>query len=524
MKTKLLLIFLAFIIINMNAQQKIYDFKSTPSVFKTFNDKIIFYGNQEDTGRELWQSDGTSINTTLLKDIYPGVEPSVKSGSAILNGKFYFMARDESSEGEIWQTDGTDAGTTKVTNFIKGKTFKLTAVGNYIFFLVSLDSNHLQVWKTDGTTNGTVLIKDILNIWNNSTFEGKCNDTFIFTIQPASTMTSRVWRSDGTSVGTYPITSQMDGNGSDPGGTTGLTQYIVHNNKLYFVNRYSLYETDGTLENTIVIGNVWNAQNNIVEYSDVIEANNSLYFMFYSSAIKKLSIFKLDDATKNVTEIYTNTSNRYFSPSNFSKTDNSLLFLASNATGGTSLTSLDLNNYSATNLKEISNNDAPRSDFSFIQSYDLATIYKIKQGEYFITSGVDEFFLRKGWIASNNFNTIENISALDNVVQAIVYKDNLYYGKDKKFWKYANNLSIREIGVKPTFAFYPNPTTNFINIQTENDNQIDDIQIFDLNGQSLTRESDFSNNKIDVSKLNQGTYILQAKVNGAIISKKIIKK
>ncbi|TPG41742.1 T9SS type A sorting domain-containing protein [Flavobacterium pectinovorum] len=524
MKTKLLLIFLVFVTIQMNAQQKIYDFKSTPSIFKTFNDKIIFYGNQEDTGRELWQSDGTSSNTTLLKDIYPGTEPSVKSGSAILNGKFYFMARDESSEGEIWQTDGTESGTTKVTNFINGKTYKLTVVGNYIFFLVGLDSNHLQVWKTDGTTGGTVLIKDILNIWNNSTFEGKCNDTFIFTIQPASTMNSRVWRSDGTSDGTFPITSEMDGNGSDPGGTTGLTQYIVHNNKLYFVNRYSLYETDGTLQNTKTIGNVWNGQNNVAQYSDVIEANNSLYFMFYSSDIYKLSIFKFDDVTKNVSEVYTNTSNRYFSPSNFSKTDSSLLFCASNATGGTSLLSLSINDYSVTDLKELAKNDVQRPDFFFVQSYDVATIYKIKQDEYFITSGVDEKNLRKGWIVNNNFQAIENISALDNIVQAIVYKDNLYYGKDKKFWKYANNLGVGSLGAKSTVAFYPNPSTNFINIQTENDNQIDDIQIFDLNGQSLTSESDFSNNKIDVSKLNQGTYILQAKINGAIISKKIIKK
>lgn len=112
MKTKLLL-FLLFLTIQSNAQQLIYNFISSPSTFKIFNDKIIFYGNQEDTGRELWLSDGTPSNTKILKDIYLGTEPSVKSGSTILNNKFYFIARDESSEGEIWETDGTDSGTKK---------------------------------------------------------------------------------------------------------------------------------------------------------------------------------------------------------------------------------------------------------------------------------------------------------------------------------------------------------------------------------------------------------------------------
>lgn len=523
MKTKLLLFFLLFLTIQSSAQQLIYNFVSTPSTFKIFNDKIVFYGNQDDTGRELWLSDGTSSNTTILKDIYPGTEQSVKSGSAILNNKFYFIARDESSEGEIWETDGTDFGTKKVTNFIDGRTFKLTKVGDKLFFLVRLETNKFQIWKTDGTTNGTVFIKEISDYWNNSTFEGNCNNTFIFTVQPSSTMNSLVWRSDGSAEGTYPITQQMDGNGSDSGGTPGFSQYIVHNNKLYFVTRYFLYETDGTLENTKNIGKVWNAQNNIVEHSNVIEANNKLYFMFYSSALNKLSIWKFDDVTKSLTEIYVNNSSKYFSPSNFLKTDDSLLFCGSNASGNTSLLSLNLNNYSVRDLKEIANNVVQRSDFFFVPTWDVAKIYKIKQGEYFITSGVDEKFLRKGWIADNNLNTIENVSALDNVTQAIVFKDNLYYGKNNIFWKYSNNLSTPIVGNQSPFVFFPNPSTNFINVQARNDNQVENVQIFDLNGRLVTKASDFANDKIDVSKLSPGTYVLKAKVDGSEISKKIIK-
>ncbi|MFH7014897.1 T9SS type A sorting domain-containing protein [Flavobacterium sp. FlaQc-47] len=36
-------------------------------------------------------------------------------------------------------------------------------------------------------------------------------------------------------------------------------------------------------------------------------------------------------------------------------------------------------------------------------------------------------------------------------------------------------------------------------------------------------KADFNANKIDITRLNQGAYILKAKVNGTEISKKIIK-
>ncbi|WP_264551677.1 T9SS type A sorting domain-containing protein [Flavobacterium sp. N2038] len=524
MKTKLLLFFVLCIFIETNAQQKIYDFTSYPWSFKKINDKLIFEASEADSGREIWESDGTTSGTKLIKDIYSGLESSVTGalvGGTAINNIFYFIAKDESSLGEIWKTDGTEAGTVKITSFINGRTSSLTAVGNSIYFLIQ-EEYKLQVWKTDATTGATVLVKDNMSIWNAPSFQGKCNNTFIFTFQPYGTNNSRVWRSNGTLEGTFPITAEIDGNGSYPTGTSGLTQYIEHNNKLYFVSRNYLHETDGTLENTKVVGDVWKAQQYLAHHSSVIEANNNLYFMFFSADLNKLSIWKFDSANNSVAEIYSKTSDHYFSPSNFTKTGNSLLFSSANETGGASLVSLNLANNAVTNFGELSN--GIKKPFIFIDMIDASTFFKINDNEYYIASVVEDNFT-KGFVFDLKLNSLQQISALDNVLSIVSFNDILYYAKDDKLWKYANNLSIPLTENKSPLVFYPNPSSDFINIKTENDTQVESFQIFDLNGRSVSTSGlDLNNNKIDISRLNQGSYILKAKVNGTLISKKIIKK
>lgn len=530
MKTKLLLFLLTFVIIKIDAQQLIHEFSGVPLGFIKFKNNIFFEGYKQDSGREIWQSDGTPSNTTLLKDINSGsesgstIQSSIKYASAVLNEKLYFIANDGSSNGEIWMTDGTANGTIKITNFLNGRVSKLTTVGNYIYFLIKLDNNTLQVWRTNGTVNGEVLVKDNLSIMNEPSFQGKCNDTFIFTFEAYGIGGTRVWRSNGTSEGTFPITENIDGNGSEEPGTSSLTQYIEHNNKLYFVSRYFLHETDGTLQNTKSVARLFQAQNDLVEYSNVIEVNNNLYFMFFSADKNILSIWKFDTVNRTSAEIYREQSTRYFSPSNFVKKDNSLIFCSSNSIGGgTSLVSLNLDNYSVSELKYFSDNDIELPPI-FTKYFNVYTISKIRKDEYFITSAIDNDYNKKGWISNTALKTTENISALYNVKDSIVYNEELYYSKDNKLWKYVNNLNVGEIEDKPSFKLYPNPSSDFIQINGGNDDKVESIRVIDLNGRVVINLSNYNDNKIDISKLSQGTYIMELKLNGVLVNKKIVKK
>ncbi|MCV9930805.1 T9SS type A sorting domain-containing protein [Flavobacterium sp. LS1R47] len=533
MKTKLLLFLLMFAIAKIDAQQLIYDFSGGSLGFVEFNNNIFFNAAKGDFGAEIWQTDGTTSNTTLLKDINQGKESSyfssLKRSSAILNNKLYFIAKDGSSDGEIWKTDGTENGTTKVTNFINGRTLKLTSVGNYIYFLIRTTNDPLgstlQVWKTNGTEGGTELVKDNLPIINTHSFEGECNNTFMFSFSsPGNTSYTRVWRSDGTSEGTFPITDNLDGNGTD-WSTSTLSQYINYNNKLYFVSRYFLHETDGTLENTKKVGSLYVPSTTLVMHSDVIEANNNLYFMFFLNDSKSLSIWKFDPKNKNISIAYDNKyATQFFSPSNLSKTDNSLLFCSSNETeGGASLVSLNLSNNVVTEIKKFSDANVEKP-LIFRKDFHAYTISKINSDEYFVVSGGDKDFKRKGWISNVVSHNTENISLLDDVTNAIAYNDYLYYSKDNKLWKYANNLNTELIESKASLILYPNPSYDFIQINSSNEDEIKGIRVFDLNGRLVINLSSNNNNKIDVSKLSQGTYIVEFKFNGTLVSKKIVKK
>jgi hypothetical protein len=56
-----------------------------------------------------------------------------------------------------------------------------------------------------------------------------------------------------------------------------------------------------------------------------------------------------------------------------------------------------------------------------------------------------------------------------------------------------------------SFAIYPNPTSDILNIDTES---LEEVKIYNLTGQ-LVLSADSGNKKIDISDLNAGTYLVQ---------------
>ncbi len=91
------------------------------------------------------------------------------------------------------------------------------------------------------------------------------------------------------------------------------------------------------------------------------------------------------------------------------------------------------------------------------------------------------------------------------------------------------NITIIPFGVstttieKPIFNIYPNPTTDFINIELEyGDYQ---LSIFDLNGRLLRQENIDGNHQVEVYNLPKGIFFVRIMNNEtlAIVTKKVIK-
>lgn len=158
-----------------------------------FNNKIYFAGSDDTHGTELWSTDGNTAS--MVKDIYPGnlnetpVIPNssfpLLFNSVFINNRFLFSATDAKGS-ELWSSDGTAANTTMIKDINPGEEgsnpqlFPVFDYGKlldggtyfdyfqrgallkgYIYFSADDATNGTQLWKTDGTSQGTVLVKNI---------------------------------------------------------------------------------------------------------------------------------------------------------------------------------------------------------------------------------------------------------------------------------------------------------------------------------------------------------------------------
>jgi ELWxxDGT repeat protein len=139
-------------------------------------DRAFYVAYSAATGRELWVTDGTSANTSLVHDLAPGpasaltwpdsgvFEHTFSRQRAIvpLGGDVLFIGDDGVSGKEIWRSDGTEAGTVLVADLRPGsigsEPLWLTPVGDLVYFVANDGVHGRELWRTDGTAAGTELL------------------------------------------------------------------------------------------------------------------------------------------------------------------------------------------------------------------------------------------------------------------------------------------------------------------------------------------------------------------------------
>ena len=233
---------------------------SSPTWLTPSGQILFFSAINANNGKELWKTGGTAETTELIKDIAPGMNGSypeflVSDGA----GGIYFAANDGTSGTELWHSDGTAANTRMVIDIRPGSNSSypenLTIAGTNLFFTADNGIHGRELWVTNGTAEGTRHVRDINPGTSGSSFEPYR--------QPFAVMGNQIffgvgtdlfgyelWISDGTETGTAIVKDVYPGSG-----TSNIKNLTVFNGSLYFAatgddNKRTLWKSDGTTANT----------------------------------------------------------------------------------------------------------------------------------------------------------------------------------------------------------------------------------------------------------------------------------
>ncbi|MFN7564996.1 MAG: ELWxxDGT repeat protein, partial [Prosthecobacter sp.] len=217
-----------------------------------------------DQGTEMWRSDGTTAGTFMVRDLTIGVNSGVTSSAAgtmaVFGGAVYFSGNTGTIGGELVKTDGTSVGTVLVKDIFSGTSSSsptlMTPAGSIMYFVAS-DSNGAELWKTDGTSAGTVLVKNVNGTTASSGIANlvMAGSTLYFTANDG-TSGVELWKSDGTTAGTVRVKDILAGSGSsNPANLAAIGSSVVFaaNDG---INGTELWVSDGTDAGTVMLADI----------------------------------------------------------------------------------------------------------------------------------------------------------------------------------------------------------------------------------------------------------------------------
>ncbi len=272
---------------------------SNARYFSTYKDRFYFTAQDDTHGQELWQSDGSSNGTIMLKDIYPGAAQGCYECSrwmAELDGLLYFPAYNNLHGNGLWRTDGTPSGTLFALVSSVGEDSygfrSLVTQNGALYFFAGNDSVGEELFTSDGTQAGTRMVKDI-NPGEDSSSSWKVTIIYpdslnrLYFLANDGTHGPELWISDGSEAGTVlvkdinTLTEDSVGLGFPAVGIDNVLYFLARDR----VHGLELWRSDGTEVNTLLV-------KDIVPDTSVINS-----YGFEWLAVGDVLFFTVDDGT-----------------------------------------------------------------------------------------------------------------------------------------------------------------------------------------------------------------------------------
>ncbi len=338
---------------------------STPTNFLVIGTTLYFTADDGVHGSELWKTDGTAGGTVLIKDINPGIQNATIGRMAALGSTLIFDADDGVNGDELWKSDGTTAGTVMVKDIIAGPhgsiINRMASTGTKVYFCATATDGQgdYELYKTDGTASGTVLVKAI----NPSTYIGGVSGTFftwgetLYFIGDDGSNGGELWKSDGTAGGTVMVKDIYTGSVSGLPNSSYPTNFTVMGSKMYFSaadgNGTELWVTDGTGANTVMVKDI-NSGASSSSPSRLTAVGSTLYFRATNGSTNGSELWKSDGTSSGtllVKDIYSGSPSS--SPDQLTAIGSNLYFAANDGTNGVELWKTDGTSANTVLLKDI---------------------------------------------------------------------------------------------------------------------------------------------------------------------------
>jgi ELWxxDGT repeat protein len=210
------------------------------------------YSANSSYGDQLWGTTGGSLDTPLIKDIYPTtVLGAYRDAKVLYVGRagnyIVFNASDATNDYKLWSSNGTEAGTSMISSqAYVPNTF--TEVGGVSFFIAHQSGT--QLWKSDGTSGGSSMIAQIKPSGDAYISQIVNANGIAYLIASNGTSGTELWKSDGTSSGTQLL--KIIGAGTT---NSSPVPMAAHGQSVYFVansgSGHRLWKSNGTAAGTI---------------------------------------------------------------------------------------------------------------------------------------------------------------------------------------------------------------------------------------------------------------------------------
>ena len=483
-----------------------------------FNDLIYFRGEGA-FSEELFVTDRSEGGEQVLRS-REGKRIDQPSSFIIFDSIFIFEGIDRDLGEGLYRSNGLSSGTYRILEESISVIQCMTKIGNQIFFKGERTNGPSELWVTNGTPEGTINLRDSSGQFINFPcgFIEYQDKAYFSADIPGSG--SELFVSDGTEAGTYLVKDINPGEDQAFNGTA-----IVFNDKIYF-NATSpgigneLWESDGAEAGTKLVKDIHFGASNAFP-TPLLIANGLLYFSA-NDADHGIEIWSTD-GTPEGTQLFfdVRTGSVGSSPTYFNVFKDGFIVYANRSGLGFELNFI--NAAGEINLvKDINEGPASASAFNF---------YQVNDQLYF--NATDAIHGKELWTSDGTLEGTFMVEDLEpgevgSDPELLILLDNGFYfsaftsakGRELYFFEFETS-SIRLASKSITFKSFPNPTSDYLNI--ESPFLVNEIRIYNSAGQNLNIQNVAGKKTFQVS-LNDfanGNYILTLIGNSQITSQVI---